>query len=74
MIFFDSNSLMNQQSLKQKIRELEEEKVYYDKQIQEIQEDMRELNSDPVELEKFARENYQFKRPGEDVYLIKEDQ
>lgn len=70
--FFDSNNLVQQYRLKQKLKNLQAEKEYYEKEIAEMEKRMKELNSDPVQLEKFAREKYLFKRKGEDVYLVKE--
>lgn len=70
--FFDSNNFIHQRRLKQKLRELQEEKAFYEREIRKMQEDLKELNSSPSQLEKFARERYRFKKPGEDVFIIEE--
>ena len=71
IIFFDSNSLRHQIYLNDKLNDLKTQKEYYSEQLKETQKDLEELNSDPEELEKFAREKYLFKRKDEDVYIVK---
>jgi cell division protein FtsB len=68
--FFDSNNFIHQKRLKQKLKDLQEEKAFYQKEIEQMREDLRELNSSPSQLEKFARERYRFKKKGEDVFII----
>ncbi|MEN7550840.1 septum formation initiator family protein [Rapidithrix thailandica] len=73
MIFFDSNSLTNQRKLDKSIEELESEKAFYQQGIEEMHKNLKELNSDPSELEKFAREKYLFKKKGEKIYLLESE-
>ncbi len=70
--FFDSNNMVQQYRLKQKLQELKTEQEYYQQEISEMEKRLIELNSDPVKLEKFAREKYLFKRKGEDIFLVHE--
>jgi cell division protein FtsB len=72
VLFFDSNSLWQIFMLKQRIREIEQEKAYYEQEIENVKELIDELNSNPARLEKFAREQYRFKRKGEDIFVIEE--
>ncbi|MDW7694227.1 septum formation initiator family protein [Flammeovirgaceae bacterium SG7u.111] len=72
MLFFDSNNILNQYELNQKFEDLQKQENFYKREITEIKKNMKELNSDPEQLEKFAREKYLFKRRGEDVYLVDE--
>lgn len=72
IIFFDSNNIIHQRRLKQKLKELKEEKAFYEREIKKIREDLKELHSSPSQLEKFARERYRFKKPGEDIFIIEE--
>jgi cell division protein FtsB len=46
--------------------------VYYQEEIKSLEEEMKELSSDPEQLEKFVREKYLFKKRGEDIFLIEE--
>jgi cell division protein FtsB len=70
LVFFDSNNLLMQQDLKNKLKELRLEKKFY---LDEIRKDSiltRQLMTDTAALEKFARERYLMKREGEDVFLV----
>lgn len=39
-------------------------------EIEQIDEKINQLKSNPDTLEKFAREQFQFAEPGDDVYII----
>ena len=43
---------------------------YYQKSNAQLEEQLRNLSTDRDTLEKFARENFQFAAPDEDVYII----
>ena len=51
---------------------LREEVTNLEKQNEEAVASLKDLTSNQASLEKFARENYLFKRENEDVYVIKE--
>ncbi|WP_053407003.1 septum formation initiator family protein [Persicobacter sp. CCB-QB2] len=70
MVFFDSNDWVNQYKLHHKMVELEEEKAFYQKEIEVVQEEREELMTNKALLEKFAREKYLMKKRHEDVYVI----
>lgn len=70
MTVFDSNDLGKQYDMYHKWRELQAEKAYYEANIKLVQQDRAELLSSPALLEKFAREKYLMKRPGEDVFVL----
>lgn len=70
MLLFDANDLVKQYEMYSKYRELQEQKQYYTGKIEEVKQDRAELLSSPEMLEKFAREKYVMKRPGEDVFLL----
>ena len=70
MAVFDSNDLGKQYEMYHKWRELQSEKAYYEANIKTVKEDRAELLSSPALLEKFAREKYLMKRPGEDVFVL----
>ena len=52
--------------------ELEDEKVYYQIEIEKTKSDLEELTSDMNSLERFAREKYLMKRDNEEVFVIVE--
>ena len=70
MAMFDSNDLGKQYDMYHKWRELKAEKKYYETNITSVKKDRAELLSSPALLEKFAREKYLMKRPGEDVFVL----
>jgi cell division protein DivIC len=70
MFMFDSNDLLKQYDMYAKWHELQGEKEYYLRNIDIVKNDRAELLSSPELLEKFAREKYIMKRPGEDVFIL----
>lgn len=70
MAVFDSNDFGKQYDMYHKWRELRAEKEYYEANIESVKKERAELLSSPALLEKFAREKYLMKRPGEDVFVL----
>lgn len=70
MLFFDSHDLISQYKYKQKLNQLEESKMFYLQQIDEVKQDKEELFTNLEKLEKFAREKYKMKRDDEDLYIV----
>jgi cell division protein DivIC len=70
MLFLDSNDLISQFRLNRKINSLENEKEYYLKKFEEVQQEHDQLLSNTESLEKFAREKYLMKKDSEDLYVI----
>jgi len=70
MFLFDANDFVKQYDMYAKWQELQTDKQYYLREIDKVKSDRAELLSSPELLEKFAREKYIMKRPGEDVFLL----
>ena len=70
MLFVDANDIRSQFRLGQKLHDLEAEKEFYEKEIEQVNRDREALLTDDALLEKFAREKYLMKKPEEDVYVI----
>ena len=70
MLVFDANDLGKQLDIYRKWKELRSEKQYYLDNIEVVKRERAELMSSPALLEKFAREKYLMKRPGEDVFVL----
>jgi cell division protein DivIC len=70
--FFDRNDLFTQWERKQELEKLETSKAYYETEIASTQKELAELQNNPAALEKFARENFYLKRPGEQVFIVVE--
>lgn len=71
ILFFDRNNYLDSLALDRKIQEMEAEKAFYMRKIAEDSVIISGLK-DSSFLERFAREQYHFSRPGETVYLIEE--
>lgn len=69
MLFFDTNSFRILWSLESKIDDLEQQKKELIRQIDEDRLMIQKL-SDSIELEKFGREQYYFKKADEDIFIV----
>ncbi len=74
VLFFDSNDLITQYKLTQQLKNLQQEKLYYLKNIDNIKKEREALMNNGALLEKFAREKYFMKKKTEDLYIIVEPQ
>ncbi len=70
--FLDPNNFIQTLRLRQEIKELKANKLYYLREIEKTKRLKEELVTNKELIEKFARENYYFTRPGEELYLIDE--
>ena len=73
MLFIDTNDVLTQIKLKNKLENLEDEKTYYLEKIDEVREEREELLSNDELLEKFAREKYLMKKESEDLFIVVEE-
>ena len=69
MLFFDANSWLIHHELNSEINDLEDEKEYYQKEIEKDKKALKKLSSEEG-LEKFARETYYMKRENEEIFII----
>jgi len=72
MLFIDSNDFISQYRLSRTVKDLEERKEYYQKNIEELSQQFEQRQNDPDYIEKFAREKYFMKKEGEDLYVVVE--
>ncbi len=70
MLFFDRNDLTSQYEYRTQVQKLEEEKAFYNLEIEKADTELKELTTNIQSLEKFARERYYMKRESEDVYVV----
>ncbi len=70
MVFFDSNNLSTRNKLQEKLDGLNAEKQYYQQEIRKDSLLTRQLLTDSLQLEKFARERYLMKKEKEDLFLV----
>ncbi len=67
---FDENNLIERYKLIQELNQIEKEKKYYEKRIEEDAARLKELQTNDENLEKFAREQYLMRKDNEDVFFI----
>jgi cell division protein DivIC len=67
--FFDDNNLLERRQLIKEKKQLIQDKKYYLDKIAEDKGKLEKLDDNQY-LEKFAREQYFMKKPGEDVYVV----
>lgn len=72
VFFFSQYSLMERVRLSRNLKALQQEKEYYIEQIKRDSTRLKELTTGTEELEKYAREQYYMKKPGEDVFVVVE--
>ena len=70
--FIDDNSFMHRFDRRSRMGQLRNEIEAYKEQYEAADRCLREMDSDPKSIEKMARERYYMKRPGEDVFVIKD--
>jgi cell division protein FtsB len=70
MIFFDRNDILSRYEYHQQLDKLKQERDFYQAETDKVTKDLDELNSNPRQLEKFAREKYLMKKNNEDVYVV----
>ncbi len=70
MLFFDQNDWGSQRQNRQRLRALNENIDYLNREIAQMDSDRAALLNDPKALERFARERYRMKRDGEDLYVV----
>lgn len=67
--FFDQNSLMTQVSLSQTLSDLRTERQFLEEEIEVTREKKEDITKNK---EKYARERFYMKKPGEQIYLIEQ--
>ncbi|TAJ09409.1 septum formation initiator family protein [Marinilabiliaceae bacterium JC017] len=70
---FDQNNLIERYKLSSRIDKLEKQKHHYLEEIEQNKRKMEELQSDPKNLEKFAREEYLMKKKDEVIFVVVEE-
>lgn len=69
MLFADANSWLIHRELNADMDDLQNEKVYYQKEIEKDNKAIKALSTDEG-TERIAREKYYMKRANEDIYII----
>ena len=70
--FIDDNSFMHRYDRRNRMGQLRNEIESYKAQYETADRCLREMDSNPGSIERIARERYFMKRPGEDVFVIRD--
>lgn len=70
MLFFDANSVLFMSKQYDELKDLKVQEVFLTSEILEMKQQKKELFSDDDKLERYARENFFFKKDNEDVFVI----
>lgn len=70
VVFFDESNLFIQRQRTNELNELNRKIEYYKGQVAQTRKELKDLQNDPVILEKYAREKYFMKRDNEEVFVI----
>lgn len=70
IVFIDDNNLLVVWGNYQKMKDLEQDKIYYQEQVRLVKKEKKEVLGTPEMVEKWAREKYLMRKPTEDVYVI----
>ncbi len=70
LLFFDNHNLIQQWRMQRQLNQLRRERDFYREEIRRDSLLIDQLKSEPVALERYARERYLMKKEGEDVFVI----
>ena len=70
MIFFDKNNLLLQRERKTELKETKQKIEYYQTEIDATRKELKSLQTDPLTIEKYAREKYLMRKPDELIFLV----
>lgn len=70
MMFFDRHDMATQYDYYSQLKGLKAEKAFYTTEIEQITKAIDDLNTNPQEQQRVARERYQMKKENEDVFVI----
>lgn len=70
--FFDQNNFFTQYDFIKELRTLEKDKAYFIEELGKTKQELNDLTTNPVTLEKFAREKYFMKKDNEEIFVFEE--
>ena len=73
MLFFDQNNMVDRIRMGSEIRQLEDDREYYQEQILKDSASLSELTTNKENLEKYAREQFLMKKENEDIFVVIEE-
>jgi cell division protein DivIC len=70
ILFLDSNNLISRIGDMRELHRLRNDREYLQNKVETDKKKINELKTDNHNLEKFAREQYLMKKPGEDIFIV----
>jgi cell division protein FtsB len=70
MMLFDQNDWMSQREKNKELKNSKENITYLNSEIDRMEDEFKELTTNPQKLEKYARETYRMKRDSEDLFVV----
>jgi len=70
IVFVDTNNLIDRVINLRRVHHLEKDIMFYNEKIRDDRAKLEELESNPANLEKFAREQFLMKRDNEEIFII----
>ncbi|MGE0560518.1 MAG: septum formation initiator family protein [Flavobacteriales bacterium] len=71
--FFDQNNFFTQYDFIKELNSLEKDKAYFIEELKQTRQELNDLTTNPVTLEKFAREKYFMKKDNEEIFVFEEE-
>jgi len=72
MCFFDRYDITTQYNFQTEKTKLETEKAFYTSEIEIIEKAINDVQYNPDEIQRIAREKFKMKKDQEDIYIISE--
>ena len=70
--FFDQNNFFTLYDFIKELNSLEKDKAYFIEELKQTRQELNDLTTNPVTLEKFAREKYFMKKDNEEIFVFEE--
>ncbi len=70
---FDQNNLITQYDYIKELKSLQKDKAYYINELNKTRQELKDLTTNPITLEKFAREKYYMKKDNEEIFVFESE-
>lgn len=71
--FFDQNNFFTQYDFVKELKSLEKDKAFFMEELTKTRQELNDLTTNPVTLEKFAREKYFMKKDNEEIFVFEQE-
>lgn len=71
--FFDQNNFFTQYDFVKELESLEKDKAFFIEELTKTRQELNDLTTNPVTLEKFAREKYFMKKDNEEIFVFEQE-